>query len=133
MFWTVALVGLGIALWLRFTTVYDLREDRLVISRGGWVWMEIPFAEIDAILVQSAFMDRFIQVRLFKTPPFFGRMTRIRKRSGVRYVLINPQVPDALIKAWESYRSAHPPELERYRYPGPELEELPALDRSPDG
>ena len=116
--WLAGLIG---AIWLRTTTVYDLKEDRLTISRSGWVWMEICFEDVDEILIQRAFVSRLRQIRLYRFPPLFFKMTRITKRNGFRYVLINPENPQFIIDALQRYRSQHPLEDLRTRYPGPEL------------
>lgn len=86
---------------VRSTTHYVIYDDRLVIWRIGFIWMEIPFRDVEEIKYQWAFLSQFSQIKMYRLS-IPGRMLRIRKSCGFRYVLINPRNPDQIIQAWRS-------------------------------
>ena len=117
---TAFLVCLAGTLWLRATTRYIVESDRLLIKRAGFIWMEIPFRDIEDFQYQRIFLDKLLQVRLSQLG--FRKMLRIRKRRGFRYVLINPRDPTPIIDAIQEFATlaAHCPDPSAC--PGPELE-----------
>jgi hypothetical protein len=87
----------------RATTFYTIEDDTLIIRRIGSVRMEIPFRDVEDIQYQWIYLDQLSQIRMYRLG-LPGKMLRIKKSSGFRYVLINPSDPDHIIKAWHLAR-----------------------------
>jgi hypothetical protein len=102
---TICALCLAASLWLKATTRYVVAADRLLIRRGGVVWMEIPFADIAEIDDKGGAIDRFFQFRMYRLG--LRRTLRITKKKGIfRCVLINPRDPAPLVEAFQRSRSA---------------------------
>jgi hypothetical protein len=123
--WICPLV-VGVTLIVRATTHFILYSDRLVIRRIGLVWMEILFRDVEEIEYERVFLNQFSQIRMYRlgTPGLPGRkFLRIKKRSGIRYVLLNPGDPERVIRAWRNHGAQFPSEqlFETGRSPLPDF------------
>jgi hypothetical protein len=81
--------------------------------------MEILFQDVEEIQHQLVFLDRFLQIRLYQLG--FRRMLRIRKRKGIRYVLINPSDPAPVIEAYYRFKALPKDRSDPSASPGPEV------------
>ena len=108
--WFLAIWLLGIALTLvvRATTYFIVKDDRLIIRQLGFVRKTILFSEIEDIECESAFVRQSSQIALYQLSG--GKLLRLTKKSGTRYVLINPSDPQRVIKAWSKYWAQFPSE-----------------------
>ncbi|MEH2513115.1 hypothetical protein V1291_004469 [Nitrobacteraceae bacterium AZCC 1564] len=99
-----------VTLFASATTRYILEDDRLVIRRGGFISMEIPYRDVDLVEYIEDNGLFFGPERLFRLSLSRLRVLRItiRRKSGFHYVLINPRDPDNVIKTW--YRAKFPDE-----------------------
>ena len=103
-------VDMVVTLFASATTRYILEDDRLVIRRGGFVRMEIPYNDVDLIeyidnKVGLVFHERLCRLALPKKKVV---RIQIRRKVGFHAVLINPHDPDHLIKTW--YWARYPAE-----------------------
>jgi hypothetical protein len=109
----------GVTLWFGATTHYIVEPDRLLIRRAGFVWMEIPFQDVEEMEHRAIFFDRFLQIRLYQLG--FRKMLRIAKRRGFRYVLINPHDPAPIIEAFYKFNALPTDRSDPSASPGPEF------------
>jgi hypothetical protein len=94
------------------STRYILEDDRLIIRRGGFVVMDIPFSDIDLIeyvvnKLGLTFHERMYRLALPKAKVL---RLKIKRKGGLRYLLINPRDPDHVIKTW--YLARYPAEAQ---------------------
>jgi len=102
-FVTICVLSLIAGLWLRATTHYILKPDRLLIKRAGLVWMEILFRDVEDMQAQNTFFSKLFEIRLYQLG--FRGMLRIKRRKGLRYVLINPQEPELIVDLFRRFKA----------------------------
>ncbi|WP_424630181.1 PH domain-containing protein [Bradyrhizobium sp. SYSU BS000235] len=119
-------IEMVVTLFAAATTRYILEDDRLVIRRGGFISMEIPYRDVDLIEYIDDKPQFFGPERLYRLAFPLRNILRIqiRKKSSFHYVLINPRDPDYLIKTW--YWARYPAEA-RAQAAQPPLPSAPRL------
>jgi hypothetical protein len=108
----VEVIFATITLIMYGSTRYVVEDDRIIIRRGGYVVMDIPFSDIDLIeyvvnKLGFTFHERMYRLALPKAKVL---RLKIKRKGGLRYLLINPRDPDHVIKAW--YLARYPAEAQ---------------------
>jgi hypothetical protein len=91
----IAVIGVGLPLWLLLATYYSFEGRDLVVRSGPFKW-RIPLAEITGITPTSSFLS---------SPAFSLDRLRIEYGRG-RWIMISPRDKDGFLRELEVRRSA---------------------------